>query len=122
MGGLVQKCEHIVVIRFKPVWHYTVVGIAQLIELNDIYGVNIRALPSQNWIDVSNIQAFSPEEFRFNWGQISETIPSIKGSRHLLKLMLLGKPGSGKTTFCNISPCNVIKVSCYQSRSRFLSD
>jgi len=56
--------------------------IAQLIELNDIYvSVNIlEALPSQNWIDVSNIQAFSPEEFdRFNWGQISQKrFPALK--------------------------------------------
>jgi len=78
-------------------------NIAQLIELNDIYvSVNIlEALPSQNWVDVSNLQGFSSEEFdSLDWGHISqERVPALKAVNTYSKLMVLGKPGSGKTTF-----------------------
>ncbi len=76
--------------------------VAQLIELNDIYvSVNVlEALPSQNWIDISNLQSFSLEESNnFYCDQISAGIPALKVVSTYSKLMLLGKPGSGKTTF-----------------------
>lgn len=104
IGGLVQKVRAHRRDKIQAqCGTIRLLDIAQLIELNDIYvSVNIlEALPSQNWIDVSNIQAFSPEEFdRFNWGQISQKrFPALKAVATYSKLMVLGKPGSGKTTF-----------------------
>lgn len=86
--------------------------IAQPIELNDIYvGVEIlEALPNQNCIDFSNIQAFSPQEFTsFDWGQTShKRVPALKAVATCSKLMIFGGPGSGKTTFLQhlVMQCN----------------
>jgi len=76
--------------------------IAQLIELKDIYvNINIQeANPRQNWVEVSNLQNFSPEEFvSVDLSQIfQERVPALKAVATYSKLMILGKPGCGKTT------------------------
>jgi predicted NACHT family NTPase len=73
------------------------------VEIENIYiDVNIlQEIASQQWLDISNLQNLTSKEFdRFGLGQISQTqIPGIKAVETHSKLRVLGKPGSGKTTF-----------------------
>lgn len=84
-------------------------GILQLLDTNrpvdieNIYiDVNIlQEIASQQWLDISNLQNPTAEEFdRFWLGQISQKqVPGIRAVETHSKLRILGKPGSGKTTF-----------------------
>lgn len=73
------------------------------VEIENIYiDVNIlQEIASQQWLDISNLQNPTAEEFdRFGLGQISEKqIPGMRAVETHSKLRVLGKPGSGKTTF-----------------------
>jgi predicted NACHT family NTPase len=77
--------------------------IAQPIELNDIYvSVNIlEAIASQRWLEVADLQNVNLRGFdRFGLGQVAqERVPAMQAVATYPKLMVLGKPGSGKTTF-----------------------
>jgi predicted NACHT family NTPase len=77
--------------------------VAQPIDINDIYvSVNIlESLSSQRWLDVSDLQGLNPENFdRFGLGNIAQSrVSGLQALRTYPKLMVLGKPGAGKTTF-----------------------
>jgi predicted NACHT family NTPase len=75
--------------------------ISQPIELEDIYvDVNIQNnITSQRWLDIFELQGFSKEFDRFPWEQCQELVPALQVVATYPKLMVLGKPGSGKTTF-----------------------
>ncbi|MGB7440197.1 MAG: NACHT domain-containing NTPase [Coleofasciculaceae cyanobacterium] len=77
--------------------------IARPVSLDDLYvEVNIlEEITSQRWLAVSDLQDFSAEEFdRLGLGKIrQERIPGLKAVADHGKLMVLGKPGAGKTTF-----------------------
>ena len=77
--------------------------IAQAIELEDIYvGINILTqITGQRWLDIFELQGFNPEEFkRLGFGQVcEERVPGMQAVVTCPKLMVLGKPGAGKTTF-----------------------
>lgn len=75
--------------------------ISQPIELEDIYvDVNIlNNITSQRWLDIFELQGFSKEFDRFPWDQCHELVPAMQAVATYPKLMVLGKPGSGKTTF-----------------------
>ncbi|AFZ00184.1 NACHT domain-containing protein [Calothrix sp. PCC 6303] len=84
-------------------------GILQLLDIghpvaiDDIYiDVNIlEEIPSQQWLDISNLQNINREEFdRFGLGEIEQKqIPGMQAIETYSKLRVLGKPGVGKTTF-----------------------
>ncbi len=84
-------------------------GILQLLDIgrpvgiDDIYiDVNIlEDIPSQQWLDISNLQNLEPNEFdRFGLGEVShKQIPGMEAVETYSKLRVLGKPGVGKTTF-----------------------
>ncbi|MBR8835036.1 MAG: NACHT domain-containing NTPase [Stigonema ocellatum SAG 48.90 = DSM 106950] len=84
-------------------------GILQLLDISrpvgidDIYiDVNIlEDIPSQQWLDISNLQNIEPNEFdRFGLGEVSQKqIPGMRAVETYSKLRVLGKPGVGKTTF-----------------------
>ncbi len=84
-------------------------GTLQLLDTNrpvnieNIYiDVNIlQEIASQQWLDISNLQNPSVEEFdRFGLGQISRTqISGTDAVETYSKLKVLDKPGCGKTTF-----------------------
>lgn len=90
--------------------------IAQTIELEDIYvSVNIlNNITSQRWLDIFDLQGFNPEEVeRFGLEQVcQERAPAMQAVAIYPKLMLLGKPGSGKTTFLQYiaTQCNQGKL------------
>ena len=73
------------------------------VDLKNIYvDVNIlQEIASQQWLDISNLQNPTVEEFdRFGLGQISTPpVSGIDAVKTHSKLRLLGKPGCGKTTF-----------------------
>ena len=77
--------------------------IAQPIELEDIYvDVNIQNnITSQRWLDIFELQGLFCEKLdHFPWDQIcQELVPALQAVATYPKLMVLGKPGSGKTTF-----------------------
>ena len=73
------------------------------VEIESIYiDVNIlEEIASQQWLEISDLQNPTSKEFdRFGLGQISQhQIPGIRAVETHSKLRVLGKPGSGKTTF-----------------------
>ncbi|MBW4594230.1 MAG: NACHT domain-containing NTPase [Brasilonema angustatum HA4187-MV1] len=92
--------------------------IAQPIELKDIY-VNVsilNSITSQRWLDIFELQDFVQEFDRFGLGEVSqERVSAMLSVATYPKLMILGKPGSGKTTFLQY-----IAQQCNQGK--FLSD
>jgi len=84
-------------------------GILQLLEINrpvsldNIYiDVNIlEEISSQQILDISDLNALKPEDVdRFGVGKITDSqIPGMKAVEKYSKLRVLGKPGSGKSTF-----------------------
>ena len=76
--------------------------VAQPLHLNDIYvNVNIlEFLSGQQWLEVSDLHNFSPEKFnRLGLNQYQQRIPGLEAIANSSKVMVLGKPGAGKTTF-----------------------
>ena len=77
--------------------------IARPVDIEDLYvDVNIlEEITSQRWLEISDLQGSQPEEFdRLGLGKVRvEGVPGIKAVERYTKLMVLGKPGAGKTTF-----------------------
>lgn len=73
------------------------------VAIDDIYiDLNIlEDIPSQQWLDISNLQNLEPNEFdRFGLGEVEQKqIPGMWAVETYSKLRVLGKPGIGKTTF-----------------------
>ncbi|WP_333408886.1 NACHT domain-containing NTPase [Microcoleus sp. T2B6] len=76
---------------------------SQRIDVSDLYtNVNIlEKITSYRRREIDELlQDCNPENFdRFGLGQVTETIPGLEAVEKYSKLMVLGKPGSGKTTF-----------------------
>lgn len=77
--------------------------IARPVSLDHIYvDVNIlEEITSQRWLEIDDLQGFPAEEFdRLGIGKVRrESIPGLQAVERYPKMMVLGKPGSGKTTF-----------------------
>ena len=81
-----------------------VLDMEQPIELGDIYtSVNIlERITGRRGLDISELmQNADPEQFdRFCLGKVQEKrVPGLEAVEKFSKLMILGKPGAGKTTF-----------------------
>jgi len=78
-------------------------NVAQAVELNNIYvNVSVLEVPqNQNRIDVSKFSALSLRELNdhLNWSQSQKRLPALKLVSTCSNLLILGRPGSGKTTF-----------------------
>ncbi len=84
-------------------------GILQLLDVNrpikieQIYiDVNIlEQIASQQWLEISAINSLTPEDIdRYGMGRIiASQIPGMQALEKYNKLRVLGKPGSGKSTF-----------------------
>ncbi|MBW4516400.1 MAG: NACHT domain-containing NTPase [Timaviella obliquedivisa GSE-PSE-MK23-08B] len=79
--------------------------ISQLVRIDDLYiDVNVlEEIPSQQWLELSDLQRFAPDELgRFSLGEVSQSqIEGMGAVKIYSKLRILGNPGSGKTTFLN---------------------
>ncbi|WGV27439.1 NACHT domain-containing protein [Halotia branconii] len=78
--------------------------IAQPILLSDIYtNINIlEEITSQKWLEISELlKDFNPDlNFnRLGGDKQPRSLPGLEAALRYSKLMMLGKPGSGKTTF-----------------------
>lgn len=77
--------------------------IARPVELDDLYvDVNIlEEITSQRWLEISDLQTLQPDEFdRLSLSKVrAEGISGLQAIERYSKLMVLGKPGAGKTTF-----------------------
>ena len=108
-----------------------VLDMTRPIELNDIYTqVNIlEKIIGRRRFDLEQLlQNCNPEEFdRFGLGQIQQKrVPGLEAVKHHSKLMVLGKPGVGKTTFlkylaikCNRGDFNENKIPIFISLKKF---
>jgi len=82
-----------------------VLDMEQPIGLSDIYtDVNVlKKITGRRRLNLSELlQAFDPEKEDFNrcgLGQTQERVPGLDAVNRYPKLMVLGKPGAGKTTF-----------------------
>ncbi|MBE9128584.1 MULTISPECIES: NACHT domain-containing protein [unclassified Coleofasciculus] len=79
--------------------------ISQPIAISDIYtDVNIlEEIPSQQWREISDlVRDFNLESDNFDrlgLGKRQQRVPGLEAVSRYSKLMVLGKPGSGKSTF-----------------------
>ncbi|WP_036478888.1 NACHT domain-containing NTPase [Myxosarcina sp. GI1] len=73
---------------------------AQPLPLKDIYTNQnfLTRLSNQRWLEVSDLQSSSQRSLGFS-DPDRQTIPALDAVNTHDKLMLLGKPGAGKTTF-----------------------
>jgi predicted NACHT family NTPase len=96
-----------------------VLGMSQPIGLNDIYThVNIlENITSRRRVKIADLlQEGTPENFeRFGLGGVTERVSGIEAVKRYPKLMVLGKPGIGKTTFLK-------KVAIQCNVGNFLTD
>ncbi|HBB35923.1 MAG TPA: histidine kinase [Cyanobacteria bacterium UBA9273] len=87
--------------------------ITRPVDLDDLYvDVNIlEEITSQRWLEISDLQGCQAEKFeRLGLGQVRiEGVSGLKAVERYGKLMVLGKPGAGKTTFLQY-----IAVQCNQ--------
>ena len=76
---------------------------SRLIGIDDIYiDVNIlEEIASDQWLEIADMHCLTSKEFdRFGKGSVSQRqIPGMRAVETYSKLRVLGKPGSGKTTF-----------------------
>jgi predicted NACHT family NTPase len=81
------------------------IDISRPVRIDDIYiDVNVlEEIPSQQWLELSDLQRFTPNEVEhFGLGEISQSrIEGMGAVKIYSKLRVLGQPGSGKTTFLN---------------------
>jgi predicted NACHT family NTPase len=110
--------------------------IAQRVDLSDIYtDVNIlEEIPSQQWREISDLlQSFNPESDNFDrqgLGKVHQLrVPALDAVSRYSKLMVLGKPGSGKTTFlqwvaikCNLGEFQLNRVPIFIRLKNFADD
>ncbi|RCJ24858.1 histidine kinase [Nostoc minutum NIES-26] len=113
---------HALVQKLRSVYHEKIqaqcgtlhlLDIARPINLNELYvDVNIfEELTSKRWLEIIDLHRLDTDEFkRFGLSQSpQELISGLDLVIKYSKLMLLGKPGSGKTTFLQS-----IAISCIQ--------
>ena len=76
--------------------------ISHPVKIDDIY-IDVKTLeeiPSQQWLELSDLQHFTPKEFdRFRLNASQTRIAGMEAVGTYSKLRVLGKPGAGKTTF-----------------------
>jgi len=92
--------------------------ISQPIDLDRLYvDVNIlEQITSQRWLEITDlVRGFNPsaDNFdRFGLGKVrQERVPGIEAVKRYDRLMVLGKPGAGKTTFLQH-----VAIECVQGR------
>jgi predicted NACHT family NTPase len=92
--------------------------ISQPIDLEHLYvDVNIlEQVTSQRWLEITDLlRGFNPsaDNFdRFGLGRVrQERVPGLEAVKRYSRLMVLGKPGAGKTTFLQ----NIV-IECNQGR------
>lgn len=94
-----------------------ILDIARPIGINELYvDVNIlEEINSKRWVDINDLQTPDREQFeRFGLGKVRQK--RVSGQDVVLqysKLMLLGKPGAGKTTFLQS-----LAINCNQGNFR----
>lgn len=107
LNGLVREVREKITARIiERCGTMRVLDMTQSIGLNDIYtSVNIlEKITGRRGIEIDKLmQGFDPEQENFDrvgFGEISEErVPGIEAVKRYSKLMVLGKPGAGKTTF-----------------------
>ncbi len=87
--------------------------VARPIDLNELYvDVNIlEEMTSKRWLEINHLEKLNTQELdRFGLGKIrQERVWGLEAVGKYSKIMVLGKPGSGKTTFLQS-----IAISCNQ--------
>jgi len=78
-------------------------NVAQSIELEDLYiNINIvEKITGHNWLDIDKLQECSQKEIdSFDFETLQKRrVPGMQAVAAHTKLMIVGKPGAGKTTF-----------------------
>ncbi len=92
-----------------------ILDIAQPIGLDDLYvNLNIfEEITSQRWLEIANFQSLESKNFdRFSFAKVHQKrIAGLDAVLKYSKLMVVGKSGSGKTTFLQS-----IAIHCHQGK------
>ncbi|HEY9619453.1 MAG TPA: NACHT domain-containing NTPase [Crinalium sp.] len=102
------------------------------VKIDDLYiNVNIlEDIPSQQWLELADLQRFTPQGGSSQLGTVSQTqMAGVKAVEIYSKLRVLGKPGAGKTTFlqhlairCNQGSFAANRVPIFVSLRDFADD
>ncbi|UKO98720.1 NACHT domain-containing protein [Nostoc sp. UHCC 0870] len=108
-----QKCQDKIQDQCNTV---QMLDIARAIPLDQIYTpVSVlEEIPSQQWREISDLLQYSPLEPNFHQLEQSnhhKALPGLEAGLRYSKLMVLGKSGSGKTTFLQH-----LAIACNQAK------
>lgn len=87
--------------------------VTQPLPLEQVYtSLNILSrLTNQQWLEVSDLQESYSKQDRLSFAQtLQKTSPAIAAVTQQIRLVILGKPGTGKTTFLKY-----LVLQCYQA-------
>ncbi|GET44120.1 hypothetical protein MiSe_89460 [Microseira wollei NIES-4236] len=110
-----RRCHDKILLLYSKM---QLLDISQPIDLDRLYvDVNIlEQITSQRWLEITDlVRGFNPSDDnfdRFGLGKVrQERVPGIEAVKRYDRLMVLGKPGAGKTTFLQH-----VAIECVQGR------
>lgn len=107
IGLIVKRYEESVLERYD---HMRILGMSEPVPLSDIF-VRVDILKKPNYLKRVSIEELTEAYLSNNLKEINDTIDSFELLRHQKYIVVLGKPGAGKTTFLKYALISIITNS-----------